>query len=97
MYIIKLFINFVINTMKFVILLILLISYNANAFNKVNGLHSYKAITNSINNKYTSYLPINIKSIKGSSELFGKSISGKALYASTSSSSEGKGQNWYAS
>jgi len=77
--------------MKFVILLILLISYNANALNKVNGLHSYKAITNSINNKYTSYLPINIKSIKGSSELFGKSISGKALYASTSSSSEGKG------
>jgi len=63
----------------------------ANAF---NGLHSYKTtITTTINNNIkSSYLPINIKSTKGS-ELFGKSISGKALYASTSSSSndESKG------
>ena len=72
--------------MKFVILLLLLISYNANAF---NGLHSYKTtITTTINNNIkSSYLPINIKSTKGS-ELFGKSISGKALYASTSSSND---------
>lgn len=73
--------------MKFLIVLLCLFNFNVNAFQSFNG--KYASVS-----KYQMKLgmpSLKVSSMKSreSSELFGKSINSKALYASTSS--EGKG------